>query len=216
VLTELQERVARIIAELPEARGFALAGGAALVVHGLTERSTNDLDYFTTAPADVPTLRRAIEMAMAQAGFTVTAVTASEEFVRLEVRDGTADTRIDLAWDARMRPPVATDFGTVLHEDELAADKLLAVFGRAEARDFLDVFGLSQRLGWERLLELAKQKDAGVSPERLAESFGLIDLFDRSDFGIDATAYEALMAWAHQTRASLQEHRPPKRPGRRL
>lgn len=141
MLTELQERVARIITELPEARGFALAGGAALVVHGLTERSTNDLDYFTTAPADVPTLRRAIEIAMAEAGFTVTAVTASEEFVRLEVRDGTGDTRIDLAWDARMRPPVATDFGTVLHEDELAADKLLAVFGRAEARDFLDVYG---------------------------------------------------------------------------
>jgi hypothetical protein len=67
----------------------------------------------------------------------------------LEVRDGTGDTRIDLAWDARMRPPVATDLGTVLHEDELAADKLLAVFGRAEARDFLDVYGLSQRLGWE-------------------------------------------------------------------
>jgi len=216
VLSELQKRVARIISELPEARGFALAGGAALVVHGLTERSTNDLDYFTTAPADVPTLRRAIEIAVAEAGMTVSALRASEAFVRLEVRDGTAVTLIDLAWDARMRPPVATDFGTVLHEDELAADKLLAVFGRAEARDFLDVHGMSQRLGWERLYELANHKDAGLSPERLAESFGLIDLIDRSEFGIDATAYEALMAWAHQTRASLQKHRPPTLPGRRL
>ncbi len=53
MLTELQERVARIIAELPEALGFALAGGAALLVHGLTERSTNDLDYFTTAPSSI-------------------------------------------------------------------------------------------------------------------------------------------------------------------
>lgn len=216
MLTELQERVARIVGELPEARGFALAGGAALIVHGLTERSTNDLDYFTTAPAGVPTLHRAIEVALAEAGMTVTTATASDAFVRLKVVEGSAETLIDLAWDARMRPPIATDFGAVLDEEELAADKVLAVFGRAQARDFLDVYGLSQRLGWERLYEFAEQKDAGLSPERLAESFGRIDVIDPNDFGIDAAAYEALRTWAHRTQASLQQKAPPNRSGRRL
>ena len=61
-----------MVAALPEARGFALAGGGALVVHGLTERSTNDLDFFTPAPTDVPVLRQALEIAFRDAGLTVT------------------------------------------------------------------------------------------------------------------------------------------------
>lgn len=54
MLSAFQERVARMVAALPETRDFALAGGGALVVHGLTQRSTNDLDFFTPAWTDVP------------------------------------------------------------------------------------------------------------------------------------------------------------------
>ena len=63
-----------MVAALPEAQGFALAGGGALVVHGLTQRSTNDLDFFTPAPTDVPVLRRALETAFGEAGLTVAIV----------------------------------------------------------------------------------------------------------------------------------------------
>jgi hypothetical protein len=48
VLTPLQQRIARLVASLPEAEGFALAGAGALVVHGYIDRQTRDLDYFTT------------------------------------------------------------------------------------------------------------------------------------------------------------------------
>lgn len=215
MLSNLQERVARIVAELPEARGFVLAGGAALVVHGLTERATNDLDFFTTTPDDIHALRQAIETALAGEGMTVGAVIATGTFVRLKVSDGATETHVDLAWDARMLPAVDTDLGPVLHEEELAADKVLALFGRGEARDFLDVYGLSQRLGWPRLLELAEQKDAGFSPERLAESLGRIDRLDQAEFGVDDAAYHALRSWVNQTRSTLERHPPPKRPGRR-
>ncbi len=216
MLSELQERIARAVAELPEARGFVLAGGAALVVHGLTERATNDLDFFTTSPDDIHGLRQAIATALAEVGMTVSTIISTETFVRLEVKDGTAETHVDLAWDARMRPAVATDLGPALHEEELAADKVLALFGRGEARDFLDVYGLSQRLGWPRLLKLAKEKDAGFSPERLAESLGRIDRLDQAEFGIDTAPYQALRSWVNQTRIALEQRPPPKRPGRRL
>lgn len=215
MLSDLQARVARIVATLPAARGFALAGGAALVVHGLTDRATNDLDFFTTSPDDIDALRQAIETALADAGMTAGAVISTETFVRLEIGDGAGATYVDLAWDARMRPAVVTDLGPVLHEDELAADKVLALFGRGEARDFLDVFGLFQRLGWERLLDLAEQKDAGFSGERLAESLGRIDRLDQAEFGVDAAGYEALRSWVNQTRVALGRHPPSKRPGRR-
>lgn len=108
-----------MVAALPEARGFALAGGGALVVHGLTERSTNDLDFFTPAPTDVPVLRQALEIAFREAGLTVAIVRGTETFVRLAVGDGMADTLVGLAWDVRLRPAVASDFGPVLDKEEL-------------------------------------------------------------------------------------------------
>ena len=40
-LTELQRLVLELFFELPEADGFVLAGGAALVASGLTERPTH-------------------------------------------------------------------------------------------------------------------------------------------------------------------------------
>jgi hypothetical protein len=46
VLSPLQEQVGRIVAALPEADGFALAGGAALVVARVVDRATRDLDFF--------------------------------------------------------------------------------------------------------------------------------------------------------------------------
>jgi len=56
MLSELQERVAGIVAELAEADDFVLAGGAALILHGMVERSTRDLDYFATASGAVAAL----------------------------------------------------------------------------------------------------------------------------------------------------------------
>ena len=106
-----------------------MAGGAALVVQGLTDRATNDLDFFTTSPEDIDALRQAIVTALVDAGMTAAPVISTETFVRLEIGDGAAATYVDLAWDARMRPAVVTDLGPVLHEEELAADKVLALFG---------------------------------------------------------------------------------------
>jgi hypothetical protein len=56
LLTPLQERIAEIVSGLPEARGFALAGGGGLLVRGLIDRQTRDLDYFTV-PGEEESLR---------------------------------------------------------------------------------------------------------------------------------------------------------------
>jgi hypothetical protein len=41
VLTPLQQRLLDIVSRLPEADGFALAGGAALILRGTVARDTN-------------------------------------------------------------------------------------------------------------------------------------------------------------------------------
>ena len=77
---------------------------------------------------------------------------------------------VEVAHDARIREAVQLSFGRVLHPDEVAADKTLALFGRAAARDLVDVAALSERYPLEHLCKLAAEKDAGfdrqVSPTR--------------------------------------------------
>lgn len=48
----------------------------------------------------------------------------------------------------------------MLHPEDLAADKTLALWGRAEPREFLDVIMLRERYGGARLLELAAGRES--------------------------------------------------------
>lgn len=49
-LTELQREILRLFFDLPESSGFVIAGGAALVASGLSERPTKDVDLFSGDP----------------------------------------------------------------------------------------------------------------------------------------------------------------------
>jgi phospholipase C len=68
MLTPLQEEVAAVIAALEEAKDFALAGGAALIMREQIERGTRDLDFFGLSAAAVDRL---------VPGFRVPAIVAS-------------------------------------------------------------------------------------------------------------------------------------------
>jgi hypothetical protein len=69
-LTAFQVEVAQIFFSLPAAEGFLLAGGAALIAHGLIDRPTRDLDVFTRPDAGgVPGARDALERAVAERGW---------------------------------------------------------------------------------------------------------------------------------------------------
>jgi hypothetical protein len=203
VLTPLQQQVARIVASLPQARRFALAGGAALVVARVVDRSTKDLDFFGPSADDVHSLLEALEPALANAGLTVHRERITPSFVRLTVTADNDATEVDLAADARMRPAEPGPLGPMLALEELAADKLLALFDRAQARDFIDVAALVERFGLNRLCSLAKEKDAGFSRTVLRDMLGGFNRFDQTDFGLDDTTYAELAHQVRQWRATL-------------
>jgi hypothetical protein len=203
VLTPLQEQVARIVSSLPEATGFALAGGAALVAGHVVDRSTKDLDFFTPSPEDVQNLLQALEPALTAAGLTVRREQLSPSFVRLTVIGHDDATEVDLAADARMRPAEPGPLGPMLSLEELAADKLLALFDRAQARDFVDVAALVERFGLDRLCELAKEKDTGFSRAVLRDMLGGFDRFDQTEFGLDDATYAQLAHQVRRWRATL-------------
>ncbi len=192
MLNPLQERVAEIIASLDEAGGFALAGGGALIVRGDVQRQTRDLDFFGLTPEAVDQLVPAADRALQAAGFTVRHIQESHGFARLIVESGEDRTELDLGTDARLFPVEPGSLAPLLSGEELAVDKVLAVFGRAEARDFADLMAVEPRYGLDRLCQLAAEKDRGFLLSVFADMLGQFDRLRRDEFQLDDAEYERL------------------------
>jgi hypothetical protein len=192
VLSPLQEHVAETIAGLEEAEGFALAGGAALILRGDVHRETRDLDFFGLTPEAVDRLVPAAEQALRRAGLTVHLVQQNPGFARFVVEGEGDRTELDLGADARLLPAEPGRPAPLLSGEELAVDKLLALFGRAEARDFVDLLAIESRYGFDRLCRLASEKDRGFTPAVLADMLGRFGRLRRDEFAIDDAGYERL------------------------
>ncbi len=216
MLTPLQTRLIEIITALPEARGFALAGAGGLIVHGVIERATQDLDYFT-APGDeraVGRLGDALERALDDAGVSHLRRRDLPTFVRLEVVAGEDRCEVDLAFDHRALPPEDSTYGPTLAVEELAANKVLALFDRAEARDFLDLDALTQRFELRRLLALAAQKDTGFDTAAFRDALRAFRRLTPEDFGIPVHDHEHLASrvggWIAQLDRELERNSPDR------
>ena len=195
------------MARLPETgTTVALAGGAALIVTGIVHRPTEDLDFFAPHPQPIAPVLDALEAELLAEGLRVTRLHSTETFARLQIESDSEMTRIDLATDYRLMPAVQTAEGVVLAERELAADKTLALFGRAEPRDYLDFQSLAARFSLDDLCALAASKDAGFHRRYLAEALESIGKFNRVVFDIDDDAYRDLCDFAHAAARELIDH----------
>jgi predicted nucleotidyltransferase component of viral defense system len=176
-LAAFQAEVARLFFGLPESRGFLLAGGAALLAQHLTSRPTEDLDFFTAPErGHVPAARDALEEAARKRGWTTERIHDRETFCRLVIRSDHGTVLADLAVNSPPDdPPSITEAGPTLAPEELAGHKLLALFDRAAARDFADVYVLARRFGKDTLLTRATHIDAGFDRAVLAAMLATLD-----------------------------------------
>ena len=166
-LTRLQRRVLEHLVLLPDMSRFVLGGGTALAAFYLHHRLSEDLDFFTSERSIVLPHSRLVEQSLFEAGVQVQAILRTQSFVRMEVKQGSEQLRLDLALDApfRFAPPekVRLGAGSLLVENfqDLAVNKVLALFGRAEARDFVDIYALREHFSLRQLVQWAGQKDPG-------------------------------------------------------
>lgn len=81
-------------------------------------------------------------------------------------------------------------------------DKVLAIFGRAEARDFVDLAALVERYGFADLFRLAAEKDRGFSIDVFCEMLDRFGRLRREEFPIEPAAHErlktTLVTWREQ------------------
>jgi hypothetical protein len=194
-------RIAKIALGVAGGYGFALAGGYAVSAHGMGQRLSGDVDLFTDwqRRADFPCAVDAVVTALGSHGYRVTEVIRNETFARLLLagEDSQPDQepdKLELSADWRAHPPVLLSVGPVLHPDDAVANKMGALFGRAEARDFLDVDAAIQsgRYSRERLLELAAAADSGFDRAMFAQALGSLQNITDADFDMYGWTREEL------------------------
>jgi hypothetical protein len=194
-LDPLQEHIARTALALPEARTLALAGGGAMIVHGFVNRETRDVDLFTEVD-DVEAIRvaAALRQALQAEGFVTRDADEPPADHRFVVTDParSRDCTVEVFPDGgRLRGRVILEVGAVLHPEDLAADKMLALWGRARPRDYVDVAALLERYGADRLLELAAAKDAGFEVGTFVDALRAIARLGAADWSEDGVSIEA-------------------------
>ncbi len=159
VLTPLQAEVRRIIGELGRQQEFALGGGAALIAHGIIDRATRDLDFLGPAGTVVDGFVHQVERHLRTLSFSTERTFEYPQLVRLKVSHDGEDLSIDIGVDYRSFPVVDTPEGLLMHEHDLAGDKLLAFCRREEVRDLHDLIALEARHGVAEMCRLAADKD---------------------------------------------------------
>jgi hypothetical protein len=171
-LTTFQRHVCRLLADRRRGEGESyVAGGVALSVALDTHRLSRDLDLFhdtTEAVARAWDLDRA---RLEEAGCRVEVLRERPGFVAARVTRAADSLVIEWARDSAFRffPLVEHDaLGLTLHPFDLATNKVLALVGRLEVRDWIDVLACDahlQPLGF--LAWAACGKDPGFAPPGL-------------------------------------------------
>lgn len=184
-LTSFQEIVARLVAQ-NRTEDSHLAGGAALHIAPNSKRYSNDLDYFHDSEERVATAFAQDKALLQGEGITVQVLLSQPGFVRAIASKGDEQTRIDWAHDTAWRflPPVRHEVsGIQLHPIDLAINKLLALVGRDEPRDFLDTLEVHDSiLPLGALIWATAGKDPGYTPDLLLDMLRRRDRYQQRDF----------------------------------
>ena len=184
VINSVQEKILENFGEVKDSDQFYLTGGTALAHFYLKHRQSNDLDFFTSVEEIMDPFSHQLETHLAAKGFECTRQRAFHSFIELIVSWQGETTLIHLALDPTFRfgPAKESSEYPRLKIDNLAdiaSNKLLALFGRANLRDFIDVYFLVQKEHFvkKKLMEMAVRKDPGFDLYWLGVAFERIHTF---------------------------------------
>ncbi len=184
-LTQFQKQLAQVLAKnrSPDSH---LAGGAALHFQPNSIRYSNDLDYFHDSIERVATAFAQDEDDLTKNGYRVAVEIKQVGYIRANVSSKNGATKVEWAHDSdwRFLPVIKNEeLGFVLHPLDLAVNKVLALAGRSEPRDFLDVLHVhKETLPLGALCWAAAGKDPGFTPLSLLDLLKRRGKFQKQDF----------------------------------
>jgi hypothetical protein len=186
-ISDLQREVATIALRAAARHGFALAGGNALIAHGVIDRPTDDVDLFSDQETGVAAAADVVEDALREAGFGIQRRDTAGELADIfeGAGEGLAEwvvtaaggqqTMLQMAYFDRTRGPVSMDVGPVLDLDDLAGWKLVALVSRAEPRDYIDTAAALEHYTAAQLISFARRLDPGLEDRDFADAGRRLD-----------------------------------------
>ena len=172
--TDFQRRLCHLLTDRRRAGGESyVAGGEAMGVVLDSRRLSRDLDLFHDTTEAVARSWDADRALLLAAGYGINVLRERPGFVQAEASRGGDRLLIEWTRDSAFRffPLVEhPDLGLTLHPFDLATNKVLALIGRAEVRDWVDVLHCHmhvQPLGY--LAWAACGKDPGFTPTGVLE-----------------------------------------------
>lgn len=171
-VTRVQSEILRLLAASRRASGESyVAGGVALNLMLAATRRSQDIDLFHDSVTALQTSWDNDRKSLTDNGYQIELIREARNFVEaLLTRDGES-TLMQWTCDSAFRffPLVENELlGLTLHPFDLATNKVLAMAGRAEVRDWLDVLQCNsavQPFGY--LVWAACGKDPGYNPQSL-------------------------------------------------
>ena len=184
IISAVQEIILKNFGEVKDSEQFYLTGGTALAYFYLRHRQSNDLDFFTSVEEIMDPFSHQLEKHLVTHGFECKRQRAFHLFMELIVSLKGETTLVHLAWDSAFRFEPTKEFSEYPHLRvdgllDIASNKLLALFGRAALRDFIDVYFLVQKghFSKKQLMEAAVRKDPGFDLYWLGVAFERIHTF---------------------------------------
>jgi len=171
-LTEFQKQVLRLLASnrSPDSH---IAGGTALNASPASARFSLDIDIFHDAQELVESSARLDAETLESQGYSMRWLTVNPYFFRAVITRGDQQLKLEWAVDSAYRffPVIQDpDMGWRLHNADLATNKALALGGRSETRDLLDIVMVDGSfLPLHAVVWAACGKDPGFTPVFLLE-----------------------------------------------
>jgi hypothetical protein len=212
LLSPLQARILRVIAaQLP---GVFLSGGTALGAFYLGHRRSADLDLFSREAGEYDARVQQLLCLLEHERLPNAAGAAGPGFRRFVVADGHETVPVDLVLDIAdpIAPPTITPDGLAVDSlDDISANKLCAILGKSEPRDYVDLFFLA-KAGKDPLtyLPAARRKDAGVDPAVLAFAMSEVKIQELPRDLAQPLAPQELQAFIEELRHRLAREAFPK------
>jgi hypothetical protein len=174
-LSKIQSEILRRIAANRNPDSY-LAGATIIHRAERTPRFSQDIDLFHDLQENILRYAEQDANTLLEAGYGFSWLQRLPFFCRAVVTSGPLQLKIEWAQDSAFRffPLQQDDFcGYRLHDADAATNKLLALAGRSEVRDFVDVLHLHDHyLSLGTLAWAACGKDPGFTPDFLLDHAG--------------------------------------------
>lgn len=182
VINPIQNQCLKLFPTVTQSSEFYLTGGTALAYFYLQHRKSEDLDFFTSVEGLIPFFSKSLTDYLCRQGLQAKVQRGFYTFAEILVSSNGENTIIHLAQDTGFRfEPVSecAEFPGLKVDPlkDIASNKLLALFGRAALRDFIDVYWLikGKYFSKDQLVDWAKQKDPGFDMYWLGVAFSQLD-----------------------------------------